>query len=506
MLRKPDKQETLFEQYYYKVIPENHLLRRVQKTVDFSFINELTADKYSSNTGRAAINPELMFKICLIEYLYNLSDVKVVEEIQVNMAFRWFLGLQLDDEVPDDTTISYFRVKRLGDNDYEKIFHRIVEQCFKQGLISTKPGRAIIDATSIIANVVIPNWVTLVQQACKKVILELIATKAEKANYFQERLDQLVQELRGKTSEESLPIYMELAKNLAAYTKEVSKEKEKLCPVLDTLEKIIADRNEGAKDRIISMVDTDARTGFKTDKKKIRGYKDHIMIDEESEIITAVKVTPANAEDGDLLIGLVDQFQEHHKIVPSELSADKGYCYGKNFRYLNEKEITPHISIKKSSKDKSLFSPEDFEFDLENMRVTCPSGQTTDSTLRKKDRPGIDFKFKTDQCRDCDLRSKCTKSIQRPRTVYISDYFLEFKKGRDHSRTESYKEASKQRYKIERRHADKVRNHGLRRSRYIGLARTKIHSLMSSIASNIKRMAKLILAKHPGGMSAPSPA
>lgn len=213
MLQKPESQDTLFEHYFYKVIPEDHLLRRVQKTVDFSFIHKLVEEKYCSNNGRNAKSPELMFKICLLEYLYNLSDVKVVEEIQVNMAFRWFLGLKLDDEVPDDSTISYFRSKRLGE-----------------------------------------------------------------------------------------------------------------------------------------------------------------------------------------------------------------------------------------------------------------------------------------------------KAKKNPRNVYITDYYHDLKKGREHYRTDEYKEASKQRHKVERRHADQVKNHGLRHSRFIGLKRTRIHGLMSAIASNIKRMAKLFLGKFPRGISAPSPA
>jgi transposase len=506
MLRKPESQDTLFEHYFYKVIPEDHLLRRIQKTVDFSFIHNLVEEKYCSNNGRNAKSPELMFKICLLEYLYNLSDVKVVEEIQVNMAFRWFLGLKLDDEVPDDSTISYFRSKRLGEKEFENIFHQIVDQCIKHGLVSSKPGRAIVDATSIIANVVIPSWVKLVQQASQKVIQEIESIKAENAKSFQERLDGLAKDLCGKTNEERLPAYLELAKELAAYTKEISPKDEKLSSALDTLEKVIADRNIDACDQIISIVDTDARKGHKSERKIIHGYKDHIMIDEKSEIITAVKVTPANVEEGGVLTDLINQFEEYHKTTPSELTADKGYCSGKNFRFLNDKEIIAHISIKKSSKDDTLYSPDDFQFDAEKMMVTCPAGETTSKLLLRKDRPGTDFKFKTAQCKHCKLRSKCTKSPQKPRTVYFSDFHFDLKKGREHYRTDKYKEASKQRHKVERRHADQVKNHGLRHSRFIGLERTRIHGLMSAIASNIKRMAKLFLGKFPRGISAPSPA
>jgi len=97
-------------------------------------------------------------------------------------------------------------------------------------------------------------------------------------------------------------------------------------------------------------------------------------------------------------------------------------------------------------------------------------------------------------CNGCPLRAQCTTS-KTVRSVYISNYYFDLKRGRAHYQTEKYKEARKNRWLIERRHADKVRNHGLRRSRYRGLERTSIHALMSSIASNIKRMSKLIFEK-----------
>lgn len=135
------------------------------------------------------------------------------------------------------------------------------------------------------------------------------------------------------------------------------------------------------------------------------------------------------------------------------------------------------------------------------MRVTCPGGKISTRYKEKQDRPGYEFAFTKSQCIDCPLRSQCTTS-KTVRYVYISEYFHELEKGRKHYKTEAYKEASKNRWLIERRHADKVRYHGLRRSRYRGLERTWIHSLMSTIASNIKRMTKLINQKRERDQSA----
>jgi hypothetical protein len=219
------------------------------------------------------------------------------------------------------------------------------------------------------------------------------------------------------------------------------------------------------------------------------------MIDEESELITALKVTPANEEDGDQLIDLVTQFQEDQGIMSCEITADKAYWSGKNLRFLHENNQIGHISCPKTKQQTAgLFGPENFQFDPVKMEVICPNGKISTSYRDHPKKQGIEFKFKKSQCHDCPLREKCTRS-KTIRTVFISEYQSDLKRGREHYQTDSYKEGSQNRYRIERRHADKVRNHGLRRSRYRGLERTWIHSLLSSIASNVKRMSKLILVK-----------
>jgi transposase len=488
---------SMLDQYYYeKTVLPNHLLRKIDQTIDLSFVREVLANQYSPNRGRPAEDPVLLFKICLLEYLYNLSDVQVIEHIRVNLAYRWFLGLSIEDELPDDSTISYFRVKRVGLEKFQEIFQRLLDQCIEQGLIPSQPKRAMMDSTHVIADVAIPTWLTLVRQAYERVVRKLEESHAAKATYFQQRLGKLWEELKGKTRDEKLPFLLELAKELVEISEPVMEEDSNPNSPLTMLKKVISDRTPEAKDRLISIVDSEARTGHKSDKRTIQGYKDHIMMDEESEIITAVKVTPANAEDGDQLIDLVTQFQDNHGTLPTEIAADKGYWFGKNLRFLHENKVVGHISWMKTKQHVSgFFSPEDFQFDPDQMKVTCPNGKTSISYRdRIQQRQGYEFRFTKSQCRDCPLRAKCTTS-KTIRNVFISEYFFDLKRGREHYQTDAYKEASKYRWLIERRHADKVRNHGLRRSRYRGLDRTWIHSLMSTIASNMKRMSKLMIEK-----------
>ena len=107
MLR-PNQSQTNFFSVLYDRIPEDHLLKRIANAVDFSFINDLVADSYCASFGRPAKEPELMAKLCILERLYNLSDVKVIEEANCNLAYLWFLGLNPDDPLPDPSLLAKF--------------------------------------------------------------------------------------------------------------------------------------------------------------------------------------------------------------------------------------------------------------------------------------------------------------------------------------------------------------------------------------------------------------
>ena len=134
MLR-PNQIQTNFFSVLYDRIPEDHLLKRIASAVDFSFINELVADSYCATFGRPAKEPELMAKLCILERLYNLSDVKVIEEANCNLAYLWFLGLNPDDPLPDPSLLAKFRTQRLKDISLDEILTEIVRQCVDKGII-----------------------------------------------------------------------------------------------------------------------------------------------------------------------------------------------------------------------------------------------------------------------------------------------------------------------------------------------------------------------------------
>ncbi len=128
MLKRRSPQASFYGSYLYdKIISADHLLRRINQVVDFTFVNELVKDRYTPDFGRLAEDPEFMIRLCLLQYLYGDSDREVEENARINLAYKYFLGLAVDEEVPDDTTISYFRAQRLGEAEFRQIFEKIVK-------------------------------------------------------------------------------------------------------------------------------------------------------------------------------------------------------------------------------------------------------------------------------------------------------------------------------------------------------------------------------------------
>lgn len=121
--------------------------------VDFSFVHALLKDRYTPDFGRPAEDLEFMPRLCLLQYLYGDSDREVVANARMHLAYKYFLGLAVDEDVPDDSTISYFRAIRLGEDKFKQVFQQIVRQCIDKGLVTGK--RQIIDSTHIVADIAI---------------------------------------------------------------------------------------------------------------------------------------------------------------------------------------------------------------------------------------------------------------------------------------------------------------------------------------------------------------
>jgi len=502
MLRPKSPQASFYGAYLYdRIVPQDHLLRKINQVVVFSFVHDLVKDRYTPDFGRPAEDPEFMLRLCLLQYLYGDSDRQIIENARVNLAYKYFLGLTVDEDVPDDTTVSYFRVKRLGEDKFRKVFENIVNQCIDAGLVKGK--RQIVDSTHIEADVARNSLAGVVRICRRNVARDINKQNQEIADSLGVPEPKVRKQDRFKSKEESLEEEVEQARTLLdAVTEELGKGTLKVTPELvkdlEILEKAVADREDGVKDRLVSPVDPDARTGRK-DSKSWTGYKGHMVIEEESEIITTVETTPANRADGNQLKPLLKQQREIHSIIPQEISADKAYDSGANLEMLDGGGIKGYISLTRKANHigKGLFTVDDFKYDAETDILICPGGYTATyhrrAVFRGKNsgKKGAVFQYRPVQCSSCQLKARCNTS-NRGRAVYISYYHPLFQQMKKRLATEEGQVAYRNRYRVEHKVADLARYCGMRRSRYRGLTKAAIHTLLAAIVSNVKRMVRLL--------------
>src|SRR4030066_263072 len=301
MLKPKSPQESFFGSYLYdRVVPVDPLLRKINQVVDFSFVGQVLNDRYHPDIGRPAEAPEFMLRLCLLQYIYGDSDRQVVENARLNLAYKYFLGLAVDAEGPDYTTISYFRAQRLGEAKFQLVLDQIVRQCIDKGLV--KGNRQIIDSTHIRANITLSSITGLVRK-CRENVLKTVEKQDRRVAESLGLTDlQNAKKAKFTSAEEGLQKEIEAAGELLdSVTAELRARRisptEELKKDLGLLEKAVADREENAKDKLVSRVDPDARQGKKT-STTWPGYKAHIVMEEETGIITGGKTTPANTTAG----------------------------------------------------------------------------------------------------------------------------------------------------------------------------------------------------------------
>jgi transposase len=502
MLKPKSPQASFYGSYLYdRIVPQDHLLRKINAVVDFSFVRDLVKDRYTPDFGRPAEDPEFMLRLCLLQYLYGNSDREVEENASLNLAYKYFLGLAVDEEPPDFSTVSYFRAIRLGEDKFRQVFQQIVQQCIDKGLVTGR--RQIVDSTHIEADVA-RNSLSGLIKLCRHNLLKTIENQdANTADKLGLKEMQIIKQDKFSRKEDSLEEEISQAKVLMdRVSEELKQGRLKATPEmvkdLGLVEKAVADREENSVDRLVSPVDPDARAGKKT-SKSWAGYKGHVLMEEESEIITAVETTPANRDDGRELKALLQQQKKALDIVPEELSGDKAYDSGANLELLDSQGTVGYISLmgKNNWVDPDFFTVDDFQHNEANDTLTCPAGYLAPYHRRavfnteEQKKKGSVFQFRPEQCNTCELKPLCNKS-QRGRAVYISYYEPLFQQMKERLSSEDGRAIYRNRSRIEHKISDLARHCGMRHCRYRGLGRAKIHTLLSAIASNIKRMARLL--------------
>jgi transposase/phage-related protein len=502
--------QTVFE----KVIPADHFLKKVKEHIDFEVFRTVLASCYNPKEGRPADDPVLMLKLGYLAFQYNLSDRRVMAEAQVNIAFRFFLDLSLDSQLPHHSLMSLFRT-RLGEDKYKEIFTGIVEQARSLGLV--KDRLRLKDATHVIANIALPSTIQLVAQTRQRLLEALTPFAAERVQQERERAtairtatsdlqetEQLLQRVNhlreivtwGDLLWQGLPKIAENQK----HTKQ-AKDQETLEEALRLAHKVLADRdNPNAPDKLLSLVDPDARAG--KHGEFFDGYYLDVAMDADSQIVTALSILPASGNEAADATALIKQEEAAHHNDVAALSIDNAGFRGELLREWQDPEglnLDVYVPPSAIPDPKGLFVSDDFVLEDEGKRLVCPGGEETTRRDPNRHGTGPKFTFPLKVCANCALSSQCLPPGDRTRgrQVVKNDYTAEYKAARAKAETDAYKAVRREHPRIERKLAEFVRRHGGRHARYWGRQRVNIQYLMIGMAINIKRIVRLVTTPMP---------
>jgi transposase len=475
-----------FHAELYKLVPEDHLLRKIHALVDFSFIHELVEQSYCKYYGRPANEPETLFRLLFLQILYNLSDERVVQDTQVNLAYKWFLGINPEDAVPDASQLSRFRNHRLGASQVEDVLRHVVRQCIDQGLV--KSNAIILDATHTLAGSQKQRPLDVLRDAAKR--LFRVVTKRHPK--MEKKLPKLPQVKSDQENAEQI---------LLAYLASLGETIEALLPdhegavteKLEVAKQIVEDERLLSSKGILSAIDPDARFGWKSNTKSFFGYKEHIAITEE-EIITALEVTSGSTDDGKQLPVLLEQTTTNG-ITVTEIIADKAYSGKDNLAKMKAETITPVVPLHPIVHEGGE-RQEGFEYNKDADFVVCPAGEHSirravqGSKQTGKSRSMVYF-FDIEKCKTCPLQDGCYKPESKSKSYSIRIIAEHFEEQIEFELSDTFKERIRRRPIIEHKNAEMKRFHGMATARYRGLFRMRIQAYLTAFVVNVKRMVKL---------------
>jgi len=450
MMRVKQKESKLFYNFSLSNrVPKDHFLRKVDETIDFSFVHEL-AKPYYSHTGQPSIDPIVLLKMMLIGYFYDItSERKLAQELGVNLAFMYFLGYDIDEETPNHSVLSKAR-RRFGVKIFEQFFEHFVEQCKSKGLIQAE--KSFIDSSLIPANASLSSIVDCDQKVILKrspkeylKIVEETNSPDDKKNY------------QTKKDNEDVTLPPKLLKNKTCHSK----------------------------------TDPDASYIKRSNKPAKFAYKQHISVDNgPARIITSCATTPAAVADEHKLPHLISKANEKHGILPKEVGADTKYGTADNYRFLLESGIKPSIPHPGGKNNLGFSSKNNFTYDKEKDRYTCPNNKTLKKTGFVKHQRHIIYRANPKDCKRCKLLKSCTKSpAGRSIIRHINEPYLE--RAKEHLKTYQAKTTIKQRsVYVENAFACEKKDLGLKRAKFRGLINVSIQSLFTATAYNLKKLVK----------------
>lgn len=424
------------------LVPQNHLLRQVEKAIDFSFIYPLVAEKYAAEKGRPSIAPVQLIKIVMIQYLFGIRSMRqTIRDIEVNNAYRWFLGLNLYDAVPHFTTFGKNYKRRFeGSNLFEEIFSHILEACMKQGLVQSET--VFVDGTHI------------------------------KASANRNKRVKVEAEVKAKSYAEELR--KEINEDREAHGKKPLKDDD--------------DEDGEPEKTTITQSTTDPESGMfvKGEHERSLAYVSQTICDCHGYVLGYV-VVPGNVHDSVSF----EQIQERLLELKAKMVvADAAFKTPAILRWLLKHNIIPNMPRVNPKTGKGLFRKSDYVYDEWFDCYLCPENQVL--AYSTTNREGYrEYKSKASICENCPVLGQCTRSKNHVKIVTRHVWAEALEMAEEYRLTLGMRDIYRQRKEtIERVFADAKEKHGLRYAQYRGLAKVRMQIGLTFACMNLKKLAR----------------
>ncbi len=436
-----------------QLVPEDHLLRKIDKYVDFSFIYDLVEDKYSPDFGRPSLDPVTLIKLPLIQCMFGIKSMRqTMKEIEVNVAYRWFLGLDFFDDVPHFSTFGKNYKRRFEGTDlFEQIFTQILLQCMKQGLVDT--STFYVDATHVKA--------AANSKKAKKI---LVAKKT--AKFYDEQLRE------------------EIDKDREDHGKKPLKDKDD-------------DDNNGGnspagggeqKEKKVSTTDPESGWFHKGEHKEVFAYSVEAASDKHGWIM-GYTIHPGNEHDSQTFPAIYEKLKEYG---PEKIVVDAGYKTPAIAKMLIDDGITPIMPYKRPMTKKGFFRKSEYVYDEHYDCYICPNDQIL--SYRTTNRDGYrEYKSDPKVCESCPYLSRCTKSKLHQKTVvrHVWEDYLE--QCEDIRQTNGMRDIyDKRKQTIERIFGTAKEHHGMRYTQMIGKAKMSMKVGLTFACMNMKKLVRIM--------------
>lgn len=438
------------------MVPQDHMLRKIDKAINWNFIYDLVIDRYCHDNGRPSLDPVILIKLVFIQYLYGIKSMRqTIKEIEVNVAYRWFLGLDMLDPVPHFSTFGKNYTRRFKDTDlFEQIFSHILEQCMKFHLIDTSV--IFIDSTHV--------------KACANSKKMRNRVAHQEALWFEEELKKEIDEDRKNHGKKPLKDKDDNDNNPPSSSsgseKEPQKEKEQKC----------------------STTDPDSGWFHKGEHKQVFAYGVQTACDSNGWIL-GYTVHPGNQHDSRTFIDIYNKILKFH---PEKLGMDSGYRTPAIARRTIEDGIEPIMPYKRPQTKEGFFKKYEYAYDEYYDCYICPENKILSYSTTNRD--GYrEYKSNCNDCESCPSRYKCTESKNFVKVVtrHVWEHYIEMCEDIRH--TIGNKEIYDLRKEtIERIFGTAKEYHGFRYTQYIGKARMNMKAGLTFACMNLKKLAKIM--------------